>query len=77
MEQNIKVAVLGGGGRTGEYLVNQLVDKGYKVQLLLRNPENFQIKNPLIEIIRGDALDLLPSLPSNLSMILILKNRPL
>jgi len=57
MEQNIKVAVLGGGGRTGEYLVNQLVDKGYKVKLLLRNPENFQIKSPLIEIIRGDALD--------------------
>lgn len=57
MRKNTKIAVLGGGGRTGKYLVNQLVDKGYSVKLLLRNPENFQIKSPLIEIIRGDAID--------------------
>ncbi|MDA6068176.1 NAD(P)H-binding protein [Flavobacterium sp. AC] len=53
-----KVAVLGGGGRTGNYLVNQLLKKGFSVKLLLRNPENFTIQNPDIEIIKGDALDL-------------------
>lgn len=53
-----KVAVLGGGGRTGNYLVNQLLKKGFSVKLLLRNPENFAIQNPGIEIIKGDALDL-------------------
>jgi len=57
MIQNIKIAVLGGGGRTGKYLVNELIAKGYSVKLLLRNPENFQIKSPLIEIIHGDAID--------------------
>lgn len=57
MKKNTKIAVLGGGGRTGKYLVNQLIDKGYSVKLLLRNPGNFQIKSPLIEIIRGDAID--------------------
>ena len=58
MKQKIKVAVLGGGGRTGKYLVTQLLSQGYSVKLLLRSPENFQLQNPLIEIIEGDALDI-------------------
>ena len=53
-----KVAVLGGGGRTGNYLVNQLLKEGFSVKLLLRHPENFSIQNNQIEIIKGDALDL-------------------
>ncbi|MFH7015989.1 NAD(P)-dependent oxidoreductase [Flavobacterium sp. FlaQc-47] len=53
-----KVAVLGGGGRTGNYLVNQLLKEGFSIKLLLRNPENFPIQNKQIEIIKGDALDL-------------------
>jgi putative NADH-flavin reductase len=57
MNQNIKVAVLGGGGRTGGFLVNQLVYQGYRLKLLLRNPDKFSIESPLIEIIEGDALD--------------------
>ncbi|MEP6803595.1 MAG: NAD(P)H-binding protein [Flavobacterium sp.] len=53
-----KVAVLGGGGRTGNYLVNQLLKEGFSIKLLLRNPENFSIQNERIEIIKGDAIDL-------------------
>lgn len=58
MKNIYKVAVLGGGGRTGNYLVNQLLKKGFSVKLLLRNPENFTIQSSQIEIIQGDALDL-------------------
>jgi putative NADH-flavin reductase len=57
MEQKIKIAVLGGGGRTGKYLVTQLLSQGHNIKLLLRNPENFQPENPLIQIIKGDAID--------------------
>jgi putative NADH-flavin reductase len=57
MKQNMKIAIIGGGGRTGKYLVTQLINQGYSVKLLIRNPENFQIKSPLIEIVKGDALD--------------------
>jgi putative NADH-flavin reductase len=53
-----KVAVLGGGGRTGNYLVNQLLKEGFSIKLLLRNPENFSIQHAHIEIVNGDALDL-------------------
>lgn len=57
MYTNIKIAVLGGGGRTGKYLIAQLIEKGYHINVLLRKPETFQIKSPLIKIIEGDALD--------------------
>ena len=53
-----KVAVLGGGGRTGNYVVNQLLKKGFCIKLLLRHPENFTIQSSQIEIIKGDALDI-------------------
>ncbi|TDO84049.1 putative NADH-flavin reductase [Flavobacterium chryseum] len=53
-----KVAVLGGGGRTGNYLVNQLLKEGFSIKLLLRNPENFCIQSSQIEIVKGDALDI-------------------
>jgi len=52
-----KVAVLGGGGRTGKYLVNQLLNEGFSIKLLLRHPEDFTIQNPNIEIIKGDAIN--------------------
>lgn len=52
-----KVAVLGGGGRTGKYLVNQLLEKGFNIKVLLRNPESFTIQNSKIEIIEGDAIN--------------------
>jgi putative NADH-flavin reductase len=57
MKQKLKIAVIGGGGRTGKYLVDQLVSHGHSVKLLLRNPENFNIQNSLIEIVKGDAVD--------------------
>jgi putative NADH-flavin reductase len=52
-----KIAVLGGGGRTGGYIVNQLLNLGYHLKLLIRNPESLQLKNSSIDIIEGDALD--------------------
>lgn len=57
MNQNTKIAVLGGGGRTGKYLITQLIEKGYYIKILLRSPETFKIKSPLIQVIQGDALD--------------------
>lgn len=58
MKQKIKIAILGGGGRTGTFLVHKLIDQGYQLKLLLRTPEKFQVTSPLIEIIKGDAIDI-------------------
>jgi putative NADH-flavin reductase len=49
------IAVLGGGGRTGKFLISKLTDKGYRLKLLLRNPENFECNSTLVEIAKGDA----------------------
>lgn len=57
MKNISKVAVLGGAGRTGKYLVSQLLEKGFTVKVLVRNPENFIIQNSNLEIIKGDAVD--------------------
>jgi len=66
MDQNIKIAVLGGGGRTGKYLVSYLLSKGYHLKILLRNiPEtdtvltdefSLTLNNPRVEIVKGDAV---------------------
>jgi putative NADH-flavin reductase len=52
-----KVAVIGGGGRTGKYIVDQLLQRGFSLRLLLRNPETLTIQHPLIQVIKGDVLD--------------------
>ena len=57
MKQIQKIAVIGGGGRTGQYIINQLLPKGFQLKLLLRNPETFTIQHPMLEIIKGDVLD--------------------
>lgn len=57
MKQTIKLAIIGGTGKSGKYLVQQLLNQGFHFKMLLRNPENFLIKSPQIEIIKGDARD--------------------
>jgi putative NADH-flavin reductase len=57
MNQNIKVAVIGGTGKSGKYLVKQLLNQGIQIKLLLRNPDDFQIESPLVEIVKGNVID--------------------
>ena len=57
MRQINKIAVLSGGGRTGNYVIAQLLNQGYSIKLLLRSPSTFQVSNPSISILQGDALD--------------------
>jgi putative NADH-flavin reductase len=52
-----KVAVIGGAGKAGKYIVEQLLAEGIHLNILLRNPENFKIKSDLIKIIKGDVRD--------------------
>lgn len=52
-----KIAVIGGTGKSGQYLVKHLLEKGHSLKLLLRHPENFTLQNPLIETGKGDARD--------------------
>jgi putative NADH-flavin reductase len=57
MKKILKVAVIGGTGKSGKYLVKQLISQGFHFKILLRNPENFPINNPLVEVVKGNARD--------------------
>lgn len=57
MKQPIQIAVIGGTGKSGKYLVKQLLLQGFPIKLLLRNPANFKIQNPLVQLVQGDARD--------------------
>jgi putative NADH-flavin reductase len=57
MKQNIKIAVIGGTGKSGKYLVKQLIEQGFQIKILLRNPDNFSIKNNLVETVLGNVAD--------------------
>jgi len=57
MKQHIKIAVIGGTGKSGKYLVRELLQQGFQCKLLLRKPENLTIKSSFIEVVKGDARD--------------------
>ncbi|GGE39182.1 putative NAD(P)-binding protein [Pedobacter psychrotolerans] len=35
----------------------QLIENGYSIKIPLRNPETFEIKHPLVQIVKGDAIE--------------------
>lgn len=51
------IAILGGAGRTGKFIVANLIRQQYPVKLLLRNYESFTLKHEFIQVIQGDAID--------------------
>lgn len=51
------VAVIGGTGKAGKYLVKQLLLQNFRIKLLHRKPETLTFDNLLIEIVKGDARD--------------------
>lgn len=54
MKEN-KIAIIGGTGKAGKYLVKELLEQDFRLKLLIRNPEKAPIQNPLTEIIIGNA----------------------
>jgi putative NADH-flavin reductase len=50
-----EIAVLGGTGKAGKYVVEELIRQGYPVKMLVRNPDISGLKNPIIELVKGNA----------------------
>jgi putative NADH-flavin reductase len=57
MNNQNKIAVIGGTGKSGKYLVKQLIHQGFHLKILVRNPENHQLSHPLIEVVKGNVAD--------------------
>jgi putative NADH-flavin reductase len=51
------VAVIGGTGKAGKYLIKQLLLQNFHIKLLHRKPETLTFDNPHTAIVKGDARD--------------------
>jgi putative NADH-flavin reductase len=77
-----KIAVIGGTGRAGNYLIDQLIKQGYQIKALTRNAEKLMHESLLLEKIKGDArnyetvLTLLQGCDAVISTIGPSKNEP-
>ncbi len=49
------IAVIGGTGKSGKYLVKKLLEKDFRIKMLLRNPDQLELHHPTIEKVKGDA----------------------
>ena len=57
MKEIKKIAVVGGTGKSGTYLVKQLIAQGMPSRLLVRNPDKLPVSSPVIEVMVGDIAD--------------------
>ncbi|WP_430907983.1 NAD(P)H-binding protein [Maribacter sp. 2-571] len=57
MKTNEKIAVIGGTGKSGSYLVRQLQKQKYHFRLLVRNPERFVPELESTSVVVGDVSD--------------------
>jgi len=49
------IAVIGGSGKAGQYVVRELLHQGYNIRVLVRNSERFQIQHPAVQVIAGNV----------------------
>jgi len=57
METTIKIAVIGGTGKSGKFLIKQLASQNIAYKALVRNPEDFETYGSKPEIIKGSVTD--------------------
>ena len=57
MKTQTTIAVIGGTGKSGKYVVKQLLQQNFSLRLLVRNNSHTYPNNPKIKVIQGDARD--------------------
>lgn len=55
--QDLKIALIGATGKAGAYILKALLAQKIRVKALIRNPEKFQTRHALLEIVIGDIKD--------------------
>ncbi|MFQ6083787.1 MAG: NAD-dependent epimerase/dehydratase family protein [Candidatus Aminicenantia bacterium] len=67
----MKAFIIGGTGFIGSHLVEYLLEKRFKVSVLIRNPKNLKWLSPLrdkINILKGDLFSI-PEIPSDIDYV--------
>jgi putative NADH-flavin reductase len=52
----MKLAIFGATGKTGRHLVQQGLEKGHEVTVLVRDPAKLGLQNPKLRVVKGDVL---------------------
>lgn len=55
MNQQSKIAVIGGTGKAGKYLVKELINRRISFKALVRNPDRLSVYDPLMEVVHGNV----------------------
>lgn len=55
MKNTSKIAIIGGTGKAGRYLVETLLNKGHHLKILVRTLKNHKIEHPSLEVVYGDV----------------------
>lgn len=58
MAQNKRIAVVGGNGKAGRFVVQKALEKGYAVRMLVRNPQRLTVSDGRVKVIKGNAEDI-------------------
>jgi len=53
----MKLLVIGATGRTGREIIQQALARGHHVAAFVRSPENINLKNERLTIVKGNAMD--------------------
>lgn len=54
----MKILILGATGRTGKYLLEEALNKGFNVNILVRDAKKVKIKSDLLNIFEGNTTNL-------------------
>ncbi len=52
----MKLAIFGATGKTGRHLVQQGLEKGHEIAVLVRDPAKLGLQNPKLRVVKGDVL---------------------
>lgn len=55
MSSNLPIAIIGGTGKSGQFLVQQLLQDGFRIKLLVRNPLHAPAAHPQLTIVPGEV----------------------
>ena len=49
------IVIIGASGYVGSALLNEALNRGYRVKAVVRHPENLNIEDDNLEIVKGDV----------------------
>jgi uncharacterized protein len=53
----MKILLIGATGNIGQHILQELLDEGYEVTAVQRNPDNLKVAHPRLTVVRGDLLN--------------------